>query len=345
MSDTQTNGGYIVYGFEPSWFTGKLRTILRSQSIPHTCILKRADIAPDIEARAGTHQIPVLRTPEGWMIADTTPIAHMLNAWFPSSAILPEDPVHRVATMILEDWFDEWWTRPGMYYRWQFEESAAHAKAILGRQAAPEGADATFQSQVGEMVQTWALKACRAIGAEAANGPEIEARFERHLAQLNEHLGTHDFLFGDRPTLADMALGGGFVAHLYADPVPKALVDRIAPRVCDWLDRMWDAAEDHVWPPFRCPAGTPPALVMDWLSELAGDFHARLRINGQALEAGEKGMMLPLKDGSEISLRTMPYLEFSRRFTMARIGELSDEDRAEVVRVLGSTGALKVYGL
>ncbi|MEI5617277.1 glutathione S-transferase N-terminal domain-containing protein, partial [Streptomyces brasiliscabiei] len=72
--------GYVLYGSGPSLFTRKLETALKYYAPPFEFMLKRGRPAGQtMEARAGTHQVPVLATPEGWMIADTTPIMDLLD--------------------------------------------------------------------------------------------------------------------------------------------------------------------------------------------------------------------------------------------------------------------------
>eukprot|EP01035_Chromulina_nebulosa_P056030 gene56030-biopygen39994 len=66
---------YLLYGSTPSLFTRKLEAALRFYRAPFAFCSKGSQ--PDVKAleqRAGTHQVPLLQTPENWLLADTTPI-------------------------------------------------------------------------------------------------------------------------------------------------------------------------------------------------------------------------------------------------------------------------------
>ena len=65
--------------------------------------LKSAETGPAVEARLGTHFIPELETPEGWILHDITPIGLMLHTKYPDRPILPASAVQRIAAHLLED--------------------------------------------------------------------------------------------------------------------------------------------------------------------------------------------------------------------------------------------------
>jgi len=71
---------------------------------------KSPDRAQEIEMRAGTHQVPVLLTPENWMIADTTPLLQLLDSRVPRRALFPAGPLG-VIVHLIEEYFDEWIAR------------------------------------------------------------------------------------------------------------------------------------------------------------------------------------------------------------------------------------------
>ena len=80
---------YIVYGGELSYFTRKLEAAMIFYGAEFTIQAKTPDIAAEIEQRSGTHQVPVLLTPENWMVADTTPLLMMLDGRFPDRRMFP----------------------------------------------------------------------------------------------------------------------------------------------------------------------------------------------------------------------------------------------------------------
>jgi hypothetical protein len=56
-------GDYQLIGSEMSFFTRKLETQLRCQQVPWSYLFKTEERKAELEAKAGTHFIPLLMTP------------------------------------------------------------------------------------------------------------------------------------------------------------------------------------------------------------------------------------------------------------------------------------------
>ena len=123
---------YIVYGGELSYFTRKLEAALIFYGADYEIRSKTPDIAADVESRSGTHQVPVLHTPDNWMIADTTPLLHLLDTRFPARRLFPAGPIG-VLVHVLEEYFDEWIARTMVHYRWHYARSAEFASLKMAR--------------------------------------------------------------------------------------------------------------------------------------------------------------------------------------------------------------------
>ena len=77
------SGTYTLIGQELSMFTRKLEAQLRYQHIPYQMGHSRAArILTLLTARVGTHFIPILTTPDGWMLNDTISIGPFLHDSF-----------------------------------------------------------------------------------------------------------------------------------------------------------------------------------------------------------------------------------------------------------------------
>ncbi len=76
---------YVVYGGGISLFTRKLEAAMRFYGASFRIEARAPENAEEVD-RARTHQVPVLRTPENWMIADTTPLLGLLDGRFPRKA-------------------------------------------------------------------------------------------------------------------------------------------------------------------------------------------------------------------------------------------------------------------
>ena len=98
--------GYTIYGGELSYFSRKLEAAMIFYRADFEFKPKGSNNAQHIEQRSGTHQVPVLHTPENWMIGDTTPLMMMLDERFPQRRMFPEGATG-VLVHVLEEYFDE----------------------------------------------------------------------------------------------------------------------------------------------------------------------------------------------------------------------------------------------
>ena len=122
---------YLLYGSIPSLFTRKLEAALEFYRAPFEFRSKGSQPDPKtLELRAGTHQVPLLQTPEDWLLADTTPILEMLDHRFPDRRLFPPGPLGVLAHMV-EECLDEWVARVMVHYRWHYPESARYASEII----------------------------------------------------------------------------------------------------------------------------------------------------------------------------------------------------------------------
>ena len=223
---------YVVYGGAISLFTRKLESALRFYGAPHSLVAKRPQNSDEVEKRSGTHQVPVLHTPEGWMIADTTPLLDLLDSRFPARRMFPAGPLG-VLVHVVEEILDEWFARTMVHYRWHYPENTRHVvAAILGRAVSLEEASEFPLAK-------WGPRACRATGTESEHQQRaVETEYLAMLDALEEQLGDTHYALGDRPTAADAILLGGLRAHTNADPVPDL---SSYPRVVAWDEKDADA--------------------------------------------------------------------------------------------------------
>jgi len=231
---------YILYGAEVSLYSGKTRAYLRYKGIPYeerlaTLAVYREIIVPKI----GRPIIPVLLTPEGEYLQDTTAIIDALEPRFPDHPVYPDTPAQRLVALLLELYGDEWLVMAAMHYRWQYKrqnlgtilrafgdllrpQSPAWLKPIIGLLPA---------FKFGGMYQKY-------FGIGKPMHAAVERSYEGFLDEFNAHLGKHDFLLGSRPSIGDFGLIGPLYAHLYRDPAPGKLMRERAANVARWVERM-----------------------------------------------------------------------------------------------------------
>ena len=119
------SGDYKLIGSEMSFFTRKLEAQLRFQKIPWHYLFKTEERRTALETKAGTHFVPLLMTPDKWLIHDTISIGPMLNERFKEREVIPETPLQRACCFILEDAFNHWLGRVCVHSRWCYPSNVA----------------------------------------------------------------------------------------------------------------------------------------------------------------------------------------------------------------------------
>ena len=76
------------------------------------------------------------------------------------------------------------------------------------------------------------------LGCDPAMANGIEAMLTRFLTAFDRHLENYPFALGNQFTYADLGLIGPLYAHLGRDPYPKALLQKTAPHVMQWIERV-----------------------------------------------------------------------------------------------------------
>jgi len=77
---------------------------------------------------------------------------------------------------------------------------------------------------------------------------------------LGAHVGTHGYLFGGRPSLADFALFGGNAAHFINDPLCCRWTEEAAPAVLDYTHALM-APQQHQFDDWLDAGDVPETFV------------------------------------------------------------------------------------
>lgn len=225
-----------MYGSPASLFSGKARAYLDWKGVDYT------EVAPNLEIRnevivpaVGRMIIPVMQLADGTILQDTSLIIDHYEAALGGPSVYPDSPRQHFAARLLECFGDEWLVIPAMHYRWNYNEDWIYGE--FGRSVAP---DAPREQQVaaGKMVGRPFRGFVPMLGINETTIPGIEASYEALLADLDAHFAVHPFLFGSRPSIGDLGLIGPLYAHLYRDPASGEIMERLAPRVAEWVRRM-----------------------------------------------------------------------------------------------------------
>src|SRR5438128_7537005 len=93
---------YRIIGAEMSPYSVKVRSYFRYKGIPHQWILRNGDSQAEFEKHARMPIIPLVLTPDGTGIQDSTPIIDRTEALHPDPSIHPVDTVARFISALIE---------------------------------------------------------------------------------------------------------------------------------------------------------------------------------------------------------------------------------------------------
>lgn len=317
---------YILYGSPQSLFTRKLQAALEFYPLEFEFRRKRGSGMEDqLELRSGTHQIPVLRTPEDWMIADTTPVIALLDTRFPRYRLFPQG-FDGFVVHLLEDIFDEWISRAMLHYRWRYPASAE----IAAEQLANGDADTAAK------IRSWGPRACRATGTETVEaGKDAEREYEIVLQAMESQLQVTRYLLGPFPTALDCAVLGGLHGHMLNDPDPARLM-RGYPRTSQWAADNAQGATPY--PADEVPNYNVTEFARQVLQRIAPEYKNFLLGNRNALRQGDKSFMATIY-GREISFLTRKYPQAASRMLADRMQhQLDPDDRRRALELLDACG-------
>jgi len=243
--ETPGRGRYQLIAAEVSLYSGKARAYLRHKGVAFDEVLcTRQVIQKVVRPKTGLAMVPVLLTPEGEAIQDTTAIMQALEARHPQRSVVPPGTLG-VASKLLELYGDEWLLMPAMHYRWHYKRNWPLVFSEFGALVAPRVPRRLAALAGIPLAAYFGGNYGRALGIGKPNRAAIERSYEAFLRDLNAHFEHHDYLLGDRPCEGDFGFMGPLYAHLYRDPAPGALMRRIAPRVAAWVERMNHPTQTH----------------------------------------------------------------------------------------------------
>lgn len=295
---------YRVLGGPGSPYSLKLRAALRYRRIPHNWIVPPGYLGEGGELKAaGKGMIPVMQLPDGSYWSDSTPMILALEQRHPGErSLLPDDPADRFLALLIEDFADEWLVLPMFDYRWDAEVDQAFCArrqmaGWLGSMPTAEFDDiiARFRAR-----QTAVLAR---LGDREANRPLLRSTYPEVLAAIEAQLEVSRFLFGGRPSIADIGLFGQ-LSQCAIDPSASAIMRNSAVRTFQWIQDLDDAS--GIEGDWRDPA-EPPGPGVERLLKLIGEVFLPFMVaNAAAVRAGEPVVTTHLR-GMPMSARANAY--------------------------------------
>ena len=270
---------FILYSAEASYYGAKIHAYLNSKRIPFTQRLATRNVFRDeIVPRVGWAVIPVMVTPTGDTLQDTSDMIDYLEDRYPHPCVIPTDPLAMFVSYYLELLADEWLKMPALHYRWNYNRDFAITE--FGRNNDPDYPPAK-QREIGAKVaarfQDWLPK----LGITSTTIPVIEAEYAALLAELDTHFRRHSFLLSEHPTLGDFAFFGPMYAHMLRDPESGKLMHKLAPAVVGWIERLRGNAPRNTT---AAAGGALPKTLTPILARLSRDYIPILKNQTRALQ-------------------------------------------------------------
>jgi glutathione S-transferase len=328
---------YRIFGSELSPYSVKVRSYFRYKGLAHDWRLRSPANQAEFQKYAKLPLVPLVVSPEGEGLQDSTPIIERFEGTSPQPSIVPDDEALAFLSALIEEHADEWGNKWMFHYRWTYQPDCwATAERIAQQMMGAQGTLAVAQARAA--IAERMTGRLGFVGSNEQTRPIIEASFRRTLEILNAHLATRPYLLGGRPALADFGLWG----QLYetaTDPTPGAIMRASAPHVMAWVARMVTPKTEG---PFEAWGSLVPGLMALLAEEVGGRFLPWSAANAAAIETGEKTFTVEL-GGASWSQEPQKYharslAEIRRKYAAAKGTPRLDEalSKADCVRWLAS---------
>jgi glutathione S-transferase len=325
------SGQYRIFGAEVSPYSVKVRSYFRYKQIPHEWIVRGPSSAAEYQKYAKLPIIPLVVSPDGEAMQDSTPILETLEQRFPEPSIHPDDPIASFVSALLEEFGDEWGNKWMFHYRWAREADQVSASERIG--AAMSGASGDALQQVAAGIRERMIGRVWFVGSNPQTAPQIEDGFKAAIAQIEAHLAGRPYLFGARPAFGDFGMWGQ-IYNAWTDPTPGAFLRERAPRVVAWCQRMLDPKAEG---PFEPWAKLAPTLAPLLVEQVGRRFLPWSHANAKAITDGAEEFSVELA-GSTWTQKPQKYHAKSLRALRDKYAAAAN---APLDRALGEVGCLE----
>lgn len=346
---------YRHYAWDLSFYSGKTRAYLRYKGIPHVEKTIRLWDMARIQREVGAQVMPVVVTPEGEWLQDTSHIIDRLEYRFPMAPIVPSGPRQKVAGFLLEAWGDEFWAASAMHYRWNFAENYAAFFRIQGGDNLLPFAPRFIKNLVVDQVAGKLRGFLKGLGVVPAQLPLIEQWTESMLDVLETHFAAHPYLLGSKPSLGDFGLIGPLYAHLGRDPYPARELIAKRPHLAQWVHRMQQPGQPRggtFLPNDEVPATLAPvfrSIFGEFWPQLTATLAAVQRTHASAPAARTfKRLMDPIEiplAGQLFRMRARPYSLWMAQRPLDALRALPPGDQQKVRVWLKTVGGVEAMQL
>lgn len=344
---------YFLLSMQLSWYSAKVRPYLRFKRIAFD---ERNPTAWEyyvvIPRHCGHAVVPIVVTPDGEWLQDSSVIIERLEQRHPEHPVVPTTPRQRFAAYLLELWADEFWLSAGVHARWSFPENYPKWRDELSKAFAP-GFPSFIQRVLPLVPKRFMQQVNRHLGATSQQVPTIERWMALHLDNLERHFAALPYIFGTRPSLADFSLAGPICGHLRYDESAKRRLLHPRPHLLAWSERM--ASADPTPPGEFLPGdGIPETLrpsIDSALNEMVPMLEGIVR-QVQAMQCPKGGHLprfsglveCPLA-GAAFSRQGMPYALWMAQRLLDLLADMPRDQADDVRGWLVGTGGQRLLDL
>jgi glutathione S-transferase len=324
-----------IIGAPGSPYSRKMRSLLRYRRIDHHWRVRGSrDCPPDPDVPVAL--IPILIFPDGKAMVDSSFQIRKLESLYEGRSVIPEDPGVAFLDYLIEDYADEWLTKPMFHYRWAYQADIEKSASILPRWSKIDAPEDKIQ-QLSKIFASRQIGRLGVVGSNEQTGALIETSYRRLLRALDTRLSNDPFIMGSRPGTCDFGIFGQLTQLVLFDPTPAAVALEESPRVFAWCDIMEDLSgiepRDADWVDRDAAAQKLGGL----LTEIGRYYTPFLLGNADALERGADRVECTI-DGEKWTQKPFPYQGKCLRWLREAHAALTDGDRAWVDGVLAGTG-------
>jgi glutathione S-transferase len=335
-----------LMGAPGSPYTRKMLGVMRYRRIPYR-FLSSADAARAGMPAPKVALLPTFyfRTADGALeaVVDSSPIIRRLEREHAERSLIPTDPGLAFLNDLIEDYADEWLTKPMFHYRWAYADDAAKASRQLPLwrgYSIPDAILAERSKTIGERQ----IGRLFVVGSNPVTAAVIEASYKRFLAAFEAHLSRSAFVLGRRPASCDFAIYGQLTQLALFDPTPAALTARTAPRVYAWVGLMEDLSGFEPPEDGWLSIDALPETLTALLAEIGRVYPPVMLANARAVATGA-GEVEAVVDGQPWRQPPFPYQAKCLQWLRQAYAALPSSSRAKVDPILEASGCAAVVAL
>ena len=321
---------YRIFGSEMSPYSVKVRAYFRYKQIPHEWIIRAGANRAEFDSFAKIPLIPLVISPLGYVMQDSTPIIEHLEKEFPLPSIEPESVELVFLSNLLEEFGDEWANKLMFHTRWWHETDRLSASRILGMNL-EYGMGSKLEAKVQEVSDRMVGRR-GFVGSSSETAELIEGYLKSLVFALEDHLQDRLYLLGGRPCLGDFGIASE-IYELSSDPTGAGLLRARAPNTLAWGYRMLDPRNDGPFEGWESLSST----LIPLLKEVGELFLPWSSANKTALELNQPSF--------EVDLRGKKYAQKPQKYHAKSLSELQNKfthltEKGNLEEILEKTNCL-----